>query len=52
MTFYVGSLKTDFDVEDGGRALRNYSQRCVCLNKLPMNFMIITFRVLYEVLVL
>lgn len=26
MSFYVGSLKTDFDVEDGGRALRNHSQ--------------------------
>jgi hypothetical protein len=26
MTFYVGSLKTDLDVEDGGRALRNHSQ--------------------------
>jgi len=29
MTFYVGSSKTDFDVEDGGRALRNHSQRCI-----------------------
>jgi len=29
MTFYVGSLKIDLDVEDGGMALRNHSQCCV-----------------------
>jgi hypothetical protein len=52
MAFYVGSLKTDFDVEGGGRALRNHSQHHVCLSKHPMNFMIPMFRVFCEVLVL
>jgi hypothetical protein len=52
MDFYVGSLKTDFDVEGGGRTLRNHCQHCVCLSKEPINFMIITGRALYEVLVL
>jgi hypothetical protein len=34
---YIGSLKTDFDVRDAGRALRNHSQRGVGLGKQPMN---------------
>jgi hypothetical protein len=52
MAFYVGSLKVDFDVEGGGRALRNHSQHHVCLSKHPMNFMILMFRAFCEVLVL
>lgn len=43
---FIGSLKTGFDVEDDGRALRNHSHCGVCVSKYLVNFMRVRFRVI------